>query len=278
MQQIKMIKNVRFLSLVFYIESSHSNYKKSNIFTIRLGNLWKMIFLLFSLLLNRYSAAVMAIPMDDATGPVPTPTFRVMTFNTWNTGAHVRDGLYKIAKHIRYVYPDIVAIQEFHYATDVPEVLKLLGPEWSGVGKRAEQGYLDAAILTRHEMLTESWTSVASALNDGPAEKNGAKRAVVRLKLSNYATPFTVNFWSLHLDYHDYGPYALCNKMVTKLTYLPPRKFDAAHPFQIEFLATPLCLEDYCIALWLHRIRRLEDLSTKISIVALAMVHQAYQL
>ncbi|EPB79446.1 hypothetical protein ANCCEY_01496 [Ancylostoma ceylanicum] len=36
---------------------------------------------------------------------------RVMTFNTWNSGAHVRNGLQKIAKHILLVDPDIVALQ-----------------------------------------------------------------------------------------------------------------------------------------------------------------------
>ena len=36
---------------------------------------------------------------------------RIMTFNIWNSGANVEDGLYKIAKHIRIIDPDIVALQ-----------------------------------------------------------------------------------------------------------------------------------------------------------------------
>lgn len=36
---------------------------------------------------------------------------RVMTMNIWNSGAHVKDGLYKVAKHIKLLNPDIVALQ-----------------------------------------------------------------------------------------------------------------------------------------------------------------------
>jgi len=36
---------------------------------------------------------------------------RVMTFNLWVSGANVKDGLGKIAKHINKVNPDIVALQ-----------------------------------------------------------------------------------------------------------------------------------------------------------------------
>uniref|UniRef100_A0A0M3I047 Endo/exonuclease/phosphatase domain-containing protein n=1 Tax=Ascaris lumbricoides TaxID=6252 RepID=A0A0M3I047_ASCLU len=38
--------------------------------------------------------------------------FTVMTFNTWQSGKNVENGLFKVAKHISYVYPDIVALQK----------------------------------------------------------------------------------------------------------------------------------------------------------------------
>ena len=39
------------------------------------------------------------------------PSLRVMTFNTWLSGAKVENGLEKIAKHIALLQPDIVALQ-----------------------------------------------------------------------------------------------------------------------------------------------------------------------
>lgn len=36
---------------------------------------------------------------------------RIMTMNIWNSGAHVKDGLHKVAKHIQLLDPDIVALQ-----------------------------------------------------------------------------------------------------------------------------------------------------------------------
>lgn len=36
---------------------------------------------------------------------------RIMTFNTWLSGARVENGLQKIAKHIGQLQPDIVALQ-----------------------------------------------------------------------------------------------------------------------------------------------------------------------
>ena len=36
---------------------------------------------------------------------------RILTFNTWLFGGSVNDGLYKLAKHIKILQPDIVALQ-----------------------------------------------------------------------------------------------------------------------------------------------------------------------
>jgi hypothetical protein len=38
-------------------------------------------------------------------------SIRVMTFNIWKNGSQVENGLAKIVKHIKFINPDIVAIQ-----------------------------------------------------------------------------------------------------------------------------------------------------------------------
>ncbi|XP_003378874.1 conserved hypothetical protein [Trichinella spiralis] len=47
----------------------------------------------------------------------------VLTFNIWNSGMNVENGLMKIAKHILYTNPDIVALQSYGHSaviTDSP--------------------------------------------------------------------------------------------------------------------------------------------------------------
>jgi hypothetical protein len=34
-----------------------------------------------------------------------------MSFNTWETGRHVEDGLAKLIKHVKLVDPDIIGLQ-----------------------------------------------------------------------------------------------------------------------------------------------------------------------
>lgn len=49
--------------------------------------------------------------------------FRVMTFNTWLSGASVRDGVLKIAKHVNLVDPDVVMFQvTFHVYFQTPYI------------------------------------------------------------------------------------------------------------------------------------------------------------
>ena len=57
---------------------------------------------------------------------------RVMTFNIWRSGTQVQNGLYKVAKHVRIVDPDIVALQvnvtnfancQMHWVTDTDIVV-----------------------------------------------------------------------------------------------------------------------------------------------------------
>jgi len=123
-----------------------------------------------------------------------------MTFNIWNSGTNVENGLAKIAKHISYINPDIVALQEVDSLYILTELARLLGPDWSYVGRN--QTRPDTGIMTRHSIIAPSPPDDASV------------RARVKVEFLD-GTSVNVDFWSLHLDYHDYGPYATCNKMVT---------------------------------------------------------------
>lgn len=49
----------------------------------------------------------------------------VMSFNTWNSGNNVDQGLLKIARHIEINNPDIVGLQEM-YDDKIDELLQLL--------------------------------------------------------------------------------------------------------------------------------------------------------
>ncbi|PIO68943.1 hypothetical protein TELCIR_09255, partial [Teladorsagia circumcincta] len=74
---------------------------------------------------------------------------RVMTFNIWNSGSHVENGLRKIAKHILLVDPDIVGLQEVQRPDVLPDLLRWMGKPWTGVA--GDEFYPDIAILTKHE-------------------------------------------------------------------------------------------------------------------------------
>ncbi|KAL6741447.1 hypothetical protein Aduo_014701 [Ancylostoma duodenale] len=124
---------------------------------------------------------------------------RVMTFNTWNSGAHVRNGLQKIAKHILLVDPDIVALQEVQRQDIVPTLLPWLGKSWTGIS--GDDFYPDVAILTKHEMLMQTFTQTNRSIG-------------VRIALQS---GHLVNFLCVHLDYKAFGPYAANNKLVTRV-------------------------------------------------------------
>ncbi|KRX83742.1 Uncharacterized protein T02_8950 [Trichinella nativa] len=135
----------------------------------------------------------------------------VLTFNIWNSGMNVENGLMKIAKHILYTNPDIVALQEVMGNSVVESLIRHLGPDWTAIA--ANSSYPDVGILTRHEFLTYSdW------IGDGMPEKTGHIWA--RIKVQKLNKQFIINFWNLHLDWHDYGPYAACNKLVTNKSQL----------------------------------------------------------
>ncbi|XGW04757.1 hypothetical protein V3C99_015714 [Haemonchus contortus] len=127
---------------------------------------------------------------------------KVMTFNIWNSGSHVENGLRKIAKHILLVDPDIVGLQEFQEVQrpDVlPALLGWMGKPWMGVA--GDDSYPDVAILTKHEMLGQSFAKTNRSIT-------------VKIQLP---TGQMISFWTAHLDYKSFGPYAANNKMVTSL-------------------------------------------------------------
>ncbi len=81
-----------------------------------------------------------------------------------------------------------------------------LGPSWSGYYHHS--GYPDTAIFTKHTIINESYGQVTAGV--------GVKIAI-KVSQQNKAPPIVANisFWSMHLEWHSYGPYAACNKLVT---------------------------------------------------------------
>jgi endonuclease/exonuclease/phosphatase family metal-dependent hydrolase len=138
------------------------------------------------------------------TNPV---TLRLMTFNLWNSGENVKDGMQKIVNHILEVNPDIAALEEIESTEILYNITTMLGPPW--IGTCNEQGYPDTAIITRHKFMT---------INDSTADhlwQNGATRSKIQMIVSG-GQQVIVNFWALHLAWETYGPYAACNKAVTE--------------------------------------------------------------
>uniref|UniRef100_A0A915EMF5 Endonuclease/exonuclease/phosphatase domain-containing protein n=1 Tax=Ditylenchus dipsaci TaxID=166011 RepID=A0A915EMF5_9BILA len=131
-----------------------------------------------------------------------TAPLRVVTFNIWLSGARVSNGLVKIAKQISQLNPDIVALQEIESDSVISNLTKLLGKPWTGVGHTG-RNYTDTGILTRHKILQDQLVQVSCG--------NG-----VPIVVDVQGSSFTVNFFSMHLNYTSYGPYAAQNKMVTQ--------------------------------------------------------------
>nr|WGC84594.1 extracellular nuclease 7 [Bursaphelenchus xylophilus] len=125
---------------------------------------------------------------------------RIMTFNIWITGENVVDGLYKIAKHIRIVDPDIVTIQELQSKELFGQLLTELGLDYTGVYHNSS-GYPDTAIITKH--------TINDALTFQTSATIGTE---IELK-----SGIVVRFVGAHLAYKSYGPYAAYNKLVTDI-------------------------------------------------------------
>ncbi|KAK6753490.1 hypothetical protein RB195_012840 [Necator americanus] len=148
--------------------------------------LWKLFFCYFLL---HYT------PVFSSDG-----TLRVMTFNIWLSGASVNHGLQKIAKHIAILNPDIVALQEVENVYVVGNLTQMLGGTWTGI-HRQNQSLPDVAVLTRHEIHAHSYTDTSKGIG-------------VRILVDQW---YFINFWSMHLDYLAFGPYAAYNKLVTSM-------------------------------------------------------------
>ncbi|KAH7700134.1 Protein F14F9.5, partial [Aphelenchoides avenae] len=126
---------------------------------------------------------------------------RIMTMNIWNSGAHVKDGLHKVAKHIQLLDPDIVALQELDYGDVTKNLTQWLGPKWTS-HVHSFQSYPDTGVITKHKILVDEVGEVWSGVGVPVAINKGFVSVVI-------------NLWSMHLDYTSYGPYAANNKQVS---------------------------------------------------------------
>uniref|UniRef100_A0A914D7C3 Endonuclease/exonuclease/phosphatase domain-containing protein n=1 Tax=Acrobeloides nanus TaxID=290746 RepID=A0A914D7C3_9BILA len=123
-----------------------------------------------------------------------------MTFNIWKDGTQVENGLAKIVKHIKFINPDIVAIQELKHQETLENITNLLGSEWTGIYNTVNDTYPDNAIITKHQILDNTVSQVVKGIGTD-------------IQLN---TGHVISFWGLHLYYLSYGPYAAQNKLVTK--------------------------------------------------------------
>uniref|UniRef100_A0A7E4VIV0 Endo/exonuclease/phosphatase domain-containing protein n=1 Tax=Panagrellus redivivus TaxID=6233 RepID=A0A7E4VIV0_PANRE len=133
-----------------------------------------------------------------------TNHLRAMTFNLWLAGDNVVGGAYKIAKHIRIVDPDVVALQEVQYKTTLDELLDKLGPGYSGFAIH-ESPDSNIAIITKHLIDYSSMVHTVESI--------GFK---ITLSESNKS----IHFYSLHLDHKSYGPYAANFKNVKNISII----------------------------------------------------------
>ncbi|GMR56903.1 hypothetical protein PMAYCL1PPCAC_27098, partial [Pristionchus mayeri] len=121
---------------------------------------------------------------------------RVMTFNVWQSGTNVINGVSKIAAQIRTVNPDVVTFQEMFVKERFENIGTILGTEWSGV----IHCHHDTAILTRHTIVPGSYAQFDRGMH-------------VRIRIEGSGREVSV--WTIHLHYQSYGPYAAQNKLVT---------------------------------------------------------------
>ncbi|KAK6054001.1 hypothetical protein COOONC_08494 [Cooperia oncophora] len=162
-------------------------------------------------------------------------SLRVMTFNIWNSGSHVENGIRKIAKHISLVDPDIVGLQEVQRPDVLPELLQFLGPPWTGVA--GDEFYPDIAILTKHDMIMQSYTKTNRSIS-------------IKIQLQS---GYVVSFWSVHLDYKSFGPYAANNKLVTTLDQILAGEKPLKRAGESEFSRDIPCRQLPAIGCAMHR-------------------------
>ncbi|MGY0021374.1 endonuclease/exonuclease/phosphatase family protein [Streptomyces sp. cg35] len=127
------------------------------------------------------SVAAAADNADSSTAEAAN-TLKVLTFNTWNGGSHVSNGIDKIASAITSSGADVVALQESN--GDVAQkVADALGWYTTATGTHVD-------IVSRYPLEKTDWSDSG----------NGVVAAKIK------------GFWiySVHLNYTKYGPYNAC--------------------------------------------------------------------
>ncbi len=128
-------------------------------------------------------------------------SLRVMTLNTWLSGSQVLDGLHKIRDAILTADADVVGLQEVFVGFTF-QLLKLLGPEWSGV-ERTNLIFPDSAIISRHLIDIDSVNQTDWAIGCSISFRNDPGQQF--------------RLWNVHLaplTDNGYGPYFACSKSV----------------------------------------------------------------
>ncbi len=90
-------------------------------------------------------------------------------------------------------------------------------------------------ILTRHTIIDDS--QVQTDVGVGV-------RITIKIDQPTPALPlvFNVTFWSIHLQYRSYGPYAACNKLVTVESQITDGEVGTAAtlPSKIDSITNPI--------------------------------------
>ncbi|CAD5225327.1 unnamed protein product [Bursaphelenchus okinawaensis] len=128
------------------------------------------------------------------------PKLRFMSFNLWFTGHMVSNGLEKVAKHIKRVDPDIVALQEVQTVYELDELMDLLGPGWYGSFRGWAQSP-GQAIVSKHLLNFTNSFQLQAGFGIELIPVNMSKVRVV----------------DMHLNAKSFGSYAANNKMVTEM-------------------------------------------------------------
>ncbi|EYC21770.1 hypothetical protein Y032_0018g3521 [Ancylostoma ceylanicum] len=125
-------------------------------------------------------------------------SIRLMSFNVWTSGKSVYNGLQKIARHIKKVRPDIVAMQEISDEAGLDYIVTDLADNWNWVRcTTSETWFPDVAILTNLKIVGPcTATSRAIAI---PVETRTGRSLLI---------------WNAHFNYKMFGPLAAQMKMV----------------------------------------------------------------
>lgn len=127
-----------------------------------------------------------------------TANLRVMTFNTWQAGGNVDDGIRKIIKHIQANDPDVVALQEMEWWA-INELRQALGWGWMACPNPIHAG---TVIFTR-KLISRFFQ---------PMNHTQPLHVGCQVEITQYPYRKLINLWNIHLFWGYYGPYAACQK------------------------------------------------------------------